>query len=141
VSTPDDMATTLGKILAELAEIKILAHTVATNSEDIELGKKAVAKIEARLAEIDVLVAGLPKWLARIAQLELKQESDDQDRQDDTTEVVDVQEKVNVTFRERIAELFDVTSLLQKASLKLFAILLIIGVAAVSIILKAAGFS
>jgi hypothetical protein len=87
VSTPpSDLATTLGKILDDLAEIKSLAHTVATHGEDIELGKKAIAKIEERLAEIDVLVAGLPAWLARMVRLEQKQESDDQDRRDEDAE-------------------------------------------------------
>lgn len=143
MSATGDIAEVLAEIRAisaELVEIKRDVRIALTHGTDIDELKQDVLRIGTHLERIDEFMAGPPALTERLAALERKQEKDRKAGVRAMTDAGFLQEGINVGFRSKFSELFSSVGALQMASLRLYGILLVLGVAVVSALLKVLGF-
>jgi hypothetical protein len=172
VSTPDETITTvleeIRAIAAELVDLREDVKKATQHFGDVDALQIDVEAIKAHLVKIDARLAGPPALEERLAALELKQESDDQARQDEDAatragagtagdrehrgmardeagELVDAaekrQERVNLDVREDLGVIERAVFDILHASLKVRASLMLGGSIVIYLLAKALGWA
>jgi conjugal transfer/entry exclusion protein len=133
--TIGDVLDAVGALAGELDEIKQDVKEIVEHGGDIDALKADVLRIDAHLVRIDEILAGPPT----LENLAVKQEKDRKTAARETSDAGTKQEGVNAGFREKFSELFSSVNLLQGASLKLQASVMLVGAIAIYVLARALG--